>query len=126
MNGVLPIVALALSPFLAFAVQPLANMSAQAAPASEFRFLTPPLASGRVAVFEQADGLVVVDGGGTADEARRTVSMIQSMTSKPVKTVVVAHAPNVHASGVAEIRRVWPGARIVATEGTSMPRSTRG
>lgn len=126
MNGVLPIVALALSPFLAFAVQPLANMSAQAAPASEFRFLAPPLASGRVAVFEQADGLVVVDGGGTADEARRTVSMIRSMTSKPVKTVVVAHAPDVRASGVAEIRRAWPRARIVATEQTSTQQLPRG
>jgi hypothetical protein len=116
-TGALPIAALALSPFLAFAVQPLAAVSFSAGAAesaSEIRLLSPPgrAAAGNVAVLEQGDGLVVIDGGGGTDEGRRAVRFIRSVSDKPVKTVVLAS--NTRAAGVAVIRQAWPGAQVVA------------
>lgn len=115
-TGVLPIAALAFSPFLAFAVQPLATAAAPDGPAPELRLLTPPgtRGAGSVAVLEQDDGLVVIDGGGGTDEGRRTVRFIRSVSDKPVKTVVLADTSGTRAAGAAVIRQAWPGARVVA------------
>lgn len=116
-TGALPIAALTLSPFLAFAVQPLATASFSAgAPEAtpEIRLLSPPgqAGAGNVAVLEQGDGLVVIDGGGSTDEGRRAVRFIRSVSDKPVKTVVLAS--DTRAAGVAVIRQAWPGAQVVA------------
>lgn len=118
-TGALPIAALALSPFLAFAVQPLATASISArAPETEpeIRLLSPPGrgSAGPVAVLEQEDGLVVIDGGGNTDEGRRAVRFIRSVSDKPVKTVVLADARDSRAEGAAVIRQAWPSARVVA------------
>ena len=73
---------------------------------------------GNVTVVEQSDGYVLVDSGLTAADGRRIVAFVRSLSSKPVKAVLVTHWHNDHPQGVSSIREAWPGLRIIATEGT--------
>lgn len=70
---------------------------------------------GNVSIIEQADGLVVIDSGGSAANGRAIVGYIRSISRKPVKALVFTHWHNDHPLGASEIRAAWPRVRIIAT-----------
>jgi glyoxylase-like metal-dependent hydrolase (beta-lactamase superfamily II) len=76
-------------------------------------------AEGNVTVIEQADGLVVVDAGGSPTGGRRIIEKIKSFSSKPVKVVIVTHWHGDHNLGVPAFRAAWPGVRVVAAGNTA-------
>lgn len=69
---------------------------------------------GNVTVIEQADGLVLVDSGGSPGSGRRVVELVRSVSVKPVKAVLVTHWHNDHPLGLPAIVEAWPQARIIA------------
>lgn len=69
---------------------------------------------GNVTLIEQADGLVLVDSGGSPGSGRRVAALVRSVSDKPVKAVLVTHWHNDHPLGLPAIRAAWPGVRIVA------------
>lgn len=73
---------------------------------------------GNVTVIDQADGLVLVDSGGSPGSARRIISLIRSVSDKPVKAVILTHWHGDHVLGLSEILRTWPQARTIATAAT--------
>ncbi len=74
---------------------------------------------GNVTVIEQADGLVLVDSGGSPGSGRRIVKLIcDHRPGKPVKAVILTHWHGDHPLGLGEILKVWPEARTIATEAT--------
>lgn len=73
---------------------------------------------GNVTVIDQADGLVLVDSGGSPGSGRRIVNLIRSVSPKPVKAVILTHWHGDHVLGLSEILKAWPGARTIATEAT--------
>jgi glyoxylase-like metal-dependent hydrolase (beta-lactamase superfamily II) len=73
---------------------------------------------GNVTVIDQADGLVMVDCGGSPGSGRRIVNLIRSVSAKPVKAVILTHWHGDHPLGLAEILKAWPGARTIATVAT--------
>ncbi|MBS0297270.1 MAG: MBL fold metallo-hydrolase [Proteobacteria bacterium] len=75
-------------------------------------------AEGNVTVIEQADGLVVVDAGGSPVGGRRIIEQIRRFSSKPVKVVIVTHWHGDHNLGVPAFRAAWPGVRVVAAANT--------
>lgn len=74
---------------------------------------------GNVTLVEQADGLVLIDAGGSPGSGRRIVRLIKSVSTKPVKAVAITHWHGDHPLGLPAIRAEWPEARIIATERTS-------
>lgn len=80
------------------------------------RFQVQPI--GNVTLIEQADGLVLVDSGGSPGSARRLIAEIRRLSAKPVKAVVITHWHGDHPQGLSEILRAWPGARTIATTAT--------
>jgi glyoxylase-like metal-dependent hydrolase (beta-lactamase superfamily II) len=74
--------------------------------------------AGNVTVIEQADGLVLIDTGGTPGAARRLIGAVRGLSPKPVKAMVVTHWHGDHALGLAELLRAWPAARTIATAAT--------
>lgn len=73
---------------------------------------------GNVTVIDQADGLVMVDCGGSPGSGRRIVKLIQSVSRKPVKAVILTHWHGDHPLGLSEILKAWPDARTIATAAT--------
>jgi glyoxylase-like metal-dependent hydrolase (beta-lactamase superfamily II) len=71
-----------------------------------------------ITVFEQSDGLVVVDAGNSPAAAERVLPMIRAFSSKPVKAIVLTHGHYDHAYGLQVFLREWPEAQIVAHQGT--------
>jgi len=80
------------------------------------RFQVQPI--GNVTVIEQADGLVLVDAGGSPGAGRRIVGLVKAISTKPVKAVIITHWHGDHAQGLSEILKVWPEARTIATRPT--------
>lgn len=74
-----------------------------------------PSPLGNVTVIEQADGLVVVDAGGNRGSGLRIVSLIRSISPKPVKAVVITHWHNDHPLGLGAIIEAWPQAEVIST-----------
>lgn len=74
--------------------------------------------SGNVTLIEQADGLVLVDAGGSPGAARRVIAEIRRLSRKPVKAVIITHWHGDHPQGLPEILKAWPEARTVATRAT--------
>lgn len=74
---------------------------------------------GNVVVIEQSDGLVLVDSGGSPGSGRRIVSLVRSVSGKPVKAVVVTHWHGDHPLGLSAIRDAWPGLEVIATQTTN-------
>jgi len=70
---------------------------------------------GNVTVVEQADGLVLVDAGGSPGSGRRIVELVRGLSPKPVKAVILTHWHGDHPQGLSEILRAWPRARTIAT-----------
>lgn len=73
---------------------------------------------GNVTVIDQADGLVLVDSGGSPGSGRRIIRLIRSVSDKPVKAVILTHWHGDHPLGLSEILKAWPQARTIATEAT--------
>jgi glyoxylase-like metal-dependent hydrolase (beta-lactamase superfamily II) len=80
------------------------------------RFQVQPV--GNVTVIEQADGLVLVDAGGSPGSGRRIVQLVRAISAKPVKAVIITHWHGDHVQGLAEMLRAWPEARTIATHAT--------
>jgi glyoxylase-like metal-dependent hydrolase (beta-lactamase superfamily II) len=74
--------------------------------------------SSNVVVFEQSDGLVLVDAGNSPGAGDRVVRLIREISDKPVKAVILTHGHYDHLYGLVSIRREWPQARIIATRAT--------
>lgn len=73
---------------------------------------------GNVTVIEQADGLVLVDAGGSPGAGRRIIETVRKLSHKPVKAVIITHWHGDHPQGLSEIIRAWPKARTIATAQT--------
>lgn len=73
---------------------------------------------GNVTVIEQADGLVLVDAGGSRGSGERVVALVRQVSRKPVKAVIVTHWHGDHPLGASAIKKAWPGAEIIATART--------
>lgn len=80
------------------------------------RFQVQP--TGNVTVIEQADGLVLVDAGGSPGAGRRIVAAIRGLSRKPVKAIVITHWHGDHPQGLSELLKAWPEARTIATRAT--------
>jgi len=73
---------------------------------------------GNVILIEQSDGLVLVDSGLTAGNGRAVVRYARSLTSKPIKAVMITHWHNDHPQGISAIRDAFPKVRIISTRET--------
>lgn len=88
--------------------------------------------SGNVTVIEQSDGLVMVDGGGSPGAARRIAALIRSVSTKPVKALIITHWHGDHSLGFGTLKAMWPEMEVIATEQTvarlvtSMPTYAHG
>ena len=69
---------------------------------------------GNVTVIEQSDGLVLIDSGASHGSGRRVVELVRSVSSRPVKAVVITHWHNDHPLGLSAIIAAWPNADIIA------------
>jgi glyoxylase-like metal-dependent hydrolase (beta-lactamase superfamily II) len=74
---------------------------------------------GNVAVIEQSNGVVLVDGGGSVAGAEQVIGFVRSKTSKPVTAIVITHWHGDHALGVSRLLQEWPDARVISTGPTS-------
>ena len=82
----------------------------------EPRFQLQPI--GNVTVVEQADGIVLVDAGGSPGSGRRIVDVVRKLSPKPVKAVILSQWHGDKVQGLSEILKAWPAARTIATEAT--------
>jgi len=73
---------------------------------------------GNVTVIEQSDGLVLVDGGGSPGSARRIAALIRTVSSKPVKALILTHWHGDHSLGFGTLQAMWPNMQVIATEQT--------
>jgi glyoxylase-like metal-dependent hydrolase (beta-lactamase superfamily II) len=73
---------------------------------------------GNVTVVEQADGLVLVDAGGSRGSAERVIELVRTISNKPVKAVIITHWHGDHPLGAATFRKAWPKVEIIATNRT--------
>ena len=69
---------------------------------------------GNVTVIEQSDGLVLIDSGASHGSGQRVVELVRSISSRPVKAVVITHWHNDHPLGLSAILAAWPNAEIIA------------
>ncbi|MEO7655642.1 MAG: MBL fold metallo-hydrolase [Sphingomicrobium sp.] len=70
---------------------------------------------GNVTIVEQADGIVLIDSGGSIADGRDVAAAVKTLTSKPVKAVAITHWHNDHPFGVPAILEAFPKARIIST-----------
>jgi len=75
-------------------------------------------AIGNVILIEQRDGFVLVDSGLNAGNGRAVVRYARSLSSKPIKAVMITHWHNDHPQGISSIRDAFPKVRIIATRET--------
>lgn len=68
---------------------------------------------------EQRDGLVLIDSGKTRGAGKRIVALIRSVSSKPLKAVILTHWHQDHVLGLGPVVEAWPGVQIVATASTA-------
>jgi len=79
---------------------------------------TEPPFEGNSVVFEQSDGLAVVDAGGSPLSGRHIVEQIRAFSAKPVKYLIYTHWHGDHDLGAGAFREAWPGVRIISTGAT--------
>src|SRR5688572_23622762 len=80
------------------------------------KFVVQP--AGNVTIIEQANGLGLVDAGGSPGAARRVIQQVRRLSRKPVKAVILTHWHGDHPQGLSEVLRAWPKARTIATKAT--------
>lgn len=73
---------------------------------------------GNVVVIEQADGLVVLDAGGSPRSGENVVREIRALSAKPVKVLAYTHYHGDHNLGAGAIVAAWPNVVIVSTART--------
>ncbi|MEO7602393.1 MAG: MBL fold metallo-hydrolase [Sphingomicrobium sp.] len=73
---------------------------------------------GNVTIIEQADGVVLIDSGGSIADGRDVVRAVQALTAKPVKAIAISHWHNDHPLGVPGILEAFPNARVISTPAT--------
>lgn len=83
---------------------------------AEPKFQLQPI--GNVTVIEQRNGLVLVDAGGSPGAGRRIVTMVKSLSPKPVKAVIITQWHGDKPQGLPEVLKAWPDARTIATDAT--------
>ncbi len=88
------------------------------------RFHVQPI--GNVVVIEQADGLVLVDAGGSPGAGRRVVELVRSISPKPVKAIVITHWHGDHHFGLSAVLAAWPQASVISTQATLEHMNRRG
>ena len=66
-------------------------------------------------LIEQSDGLVLVDGGKTRGAGERIVALIRSISSKPLKAVIITHWHQDHVMGLGPILAAWPQAKVISS-----------
>ncbi len=76
--------------------------------------VTPPF-EGNVVVIEQAQGLVVVDAGGSPASGQAVVAEIRRISKQPVRFLIYTHYHGDHNLGAGAFRAAWPGMVIVST-----------
>jgi glyoxylase-like metal-dependent hydrolase (beta-lactamase superfamily II) len=79
---------------------------------------TQPPFEGNVIVFEQRDGLVVVDAGGSIPSGRNVVAAIRALSAKPVRFLVYTHYHGDHNLGAGAFVQAWPDVVIVSSAAT--------
>jgi len=79
---------------------------------------TQPPFEGNVVVFEQRDGLVVVDAGGSIPSGRNVVAAIRALSPKPVRFLVYTHYHGDHNLGAGAFVQAWPDVVIVSSAAT--------
>ncbi|MEZ5994144.1 MAG: MBL fold metallo-hydrolase [Hyphomonadaceae bacterium] len=70
---------------------------------------------GNVGVIEQADGIVLVDSGGSPAGAEQVIAFIRSISNKPVTAIILTHWHGDHVLGVSRLLQEWPQARVIST-----------
>lgn len=80
--------------------------------------VTDPPFEGNTVVIEQAEGLVVVDAGGSPASGRAIVAEIRKLSTKPVTWLVYTHYHGDHNLGAGALKAAWPGLTIVSTQRT--------
>lgn len=73
---------------------------------------------GNTTVIEQANGLVVIDAGGSPHSGEILVQAIRALSRKPVRFVVYTHYHGDHNLGTGALRAAWPALTIVSTLAT--------
>jgi glyoxylase-like metal-dependent hydrolase (beta-lactamase superfamily II) len=73
---------------------------------------------GNIVVIEQAQGLVVVDAGGSPASGRAAVAEIRKLSGKPVRFLIYTHYHGDHNLGAGAFRAAWPGVTIISTAKT--------
>ncbi len=73
---------------------------------------------GNVTIVEQADGVVLIDSGGTVPDGREIVQAVARLTPKPIKAVVITHWHNDHPFGVPAVLERFRNARVFGTAAT--------
>ncbi|HYC03065.1 MAG TPA: MBL fold metallo-hydrolase [Azospirillaceae bacterium] len=73
---------------------------------------------GNVTVVEQADGLVVIDTGGTPSAGERVVALIRTLSAKPVRHLVLTHYHGDHNLGAPAFLKAWPDLTLISTAKT--------
>jgi glyoxylase-like metal-dependent hydrolase (beta-lactamase superfamily II) len=71
------------------------------------------------AIFEQQDGLVLVDTHSKPSAAEALLAQIsRDVSPKPIRYVVYTHFHFDHVQGTPAVRKKWPGVTVVASEAT--------
>lgn len=74
---------------------------------------------GNVVVIEQADGLVLIDAGGSPGAGRRIVELVRGVSDKPVRAIAITHWHGDHVLGLPAIVARWPKVEVIATATTA-------
>lgn len=77
----------------------------------------PPF-EGNVLVVEQAEGLVVIDAGGSTASGEAIVAQIRRLSDKPVRFLVYTHYHGDHNLGAVALKAAWPGLTVISTAPT--------
>ena len=73
---------------------------------------------GNITVIAGAQGLLVVDTGGTPLSGRKAIAQIRQLSELPVRWIVNTHWHGDHHLGNHAFRQAWPEVRIIAHENT--------
>lgn len=79
---------------------------------------------GNVLIIEQSDGVVLIDSGSSYGVGQRVVEWVKSLTTLPVKAVILTHWHNDHPLGLSAIKAAWPDAKVIATAKTKLDMET--
>lgn len=73
---------------------------------------------GNVVIIEQANGIVLVDSGGSPAAADQIVTRLARNGTKPLKAIILTHWHGDHVLGVSRLLEKWPSALVIGTPST--------